>query len=92
MKPLEITVKNIGEQTSVSKCGDPLLEMKLLLEGVGVVFPKFLEFSQTNPKELKKTMHSMSAEDARKLLHEYLDKVLGDYKTTEEIVSPVQPH
>jgi len=79
----EITVVNYPTGgTEVSKAVDPLLDAKILLEGIGVLIPEITKWSKEHPDDLKEKRWDMEKEDVVKLLHEYLDLVSKEYKQT----------
>ena len=73
-------------RTEVSKCLDPLFDIKLLLEGVGVLIPETVKWAKTYPEDLKQENWDLEKEDLLKKLHNYLDLVGKDYLETEQII------
>lgn len=76
----QIVVKNYPDnKTEVSQCLDPLFDAKLLLEGVGVLVPEILKWSNTRPISLKEELWNMTREQVIQILKDYLEIAGKDY-------------
>ena len=76
----------------MSAAVDPLLDAKVLLEGVGVLVNEIEKFSATKPAELNEDKWNLKREQIIKMMHDYLDLAAVDYpETSKEIPSPLTP-